>query len=73
MRWRVAVYTTPALEKKGLRSVSDPIEVVLYALSNVKDTDFMAKLLDVYPGGGAFKMHYGILLERYRNGYERHV
>jgi predicted acyl esterase len=33
--------------------VSGRVKVFLHASSNCKDTDFVAKLIDVYPGGKA--------------------
>ena len=36
--------------------VSGPMEVTLYVSSDAKDTDFTAKVLDVYPDGTAFNL-----------------
>jgi putative CocE/NonD family hydrolase len=71
MRQDVLVYTTPVLQK-GLE-VTGPIEAVLYVSSSAKDTDFTAKLVDVYPDGKAFNLHEGILRARYREGFDRKV
>jgi putative CocE/NonD family hydrolase len=51
-----------------------PISVVLHAASDARDTDFTAKLLDVYPDGRAVKLGWwdaAVIRARYRNGYER--
>ena len=67
----VLVYTGPIL-KQPLTVLGSPI-VELYASSDARDTDFTAKLLDVYPDGRAIKMNWtlGVIRARYRNGYER--
>ena len=70
-RHDVLVYTTPALEH-GLE-VTGPLQVVLYVSSSVDDTDFTAKLVDVYPDGKAYNIHEGILRARYREGYDKKV
>ena len=43
----VLVYTSKTLEK-GLEVIGE-IKVILYASTSVEDTDFMVKLVDVYP------------------------
>ncbi|MFX1288451.1 MAG: CocE/NonD family hydrolase [Promethearchaeota archaeon] len=43
----VLVYTTKTLEK-GLEVIGE-IKVMIYACTTVEDTDFMVKLVDVYP------------------------
>ena len=63
----VLVYSTSALED-GIE-VTGPVEVVLHVSSSARDTDFTAKLVDVYPDGTAFMVLEGILRARYRNGY----
>jgi putative CocE/NonD family hydrolase len=71
MRHDVLVYTTDAL-KTGL-DVTGPLEVVLYVSSSAKDTDFMAKLVDVYPDGRAFNVQEGALRMRYRAGFAKQM
>jgi len=44
----VLVYSTQILEK-GLEVIGE-IKIILFASTTVKDTDFMVKLVDVYPG-----------------------
>ncbi len=63
----VLVYTTPPLEK-GLE-VTGPLEVVLYVSSDARDTDYTAKLVDVYPEGTAYNVQEGIRRARYRKGF----
>jgi hypothetical protein len=41
--------------------------------SDAKDTDFTAKLIDVYPDGRAFNLQEGILRARYREGQTKTV
>src|SRR4030095_16518541 len=47
--------------------VTGPLEVVLYAASSARDTDFTAKLVDVYPDGRAIQLAEGIVRARHRN------
>jgi hypothetical protein len=70
-RHDVLVYTTPILEK-GVE-VTGPVEAVLYVSSSARDTDFTAKLVDVYPDGRAFNIREGIARARYREGFDRQV
>ncbi len=67
MRSDVLVYSTPPLET-GIE-VTGPLEVVLYASSDTPDTDFTAKLVDVYPDGAAYNIQEGIQRARYREGF----
>jgi len=61
----VLVYTTPPLEEDV--EVTGPITVTLYAASSARDTDFVAKLDDVYPDGTSMLIELGIQRARYRN------
>ena len=65
----ILVYSTEPL-KQGVE-VSGPIEVTLYVSSDVKDTDFTVKLIDVYPDGRAYNLDETIQRMRYRNGYDK--
>lgn len=65
----VLVYTSAVL-KQDLE-VTGPIKVVLYASTTAADTDFTAKLLDVFPNGEARNLTDGILRVRYRHGLEK--
>ncbi|MFQ5572165.1 MAG: CocE/NonD family hydrolase, partial [Rhodothermales bacterium] len=53
--------------------VSGTIEITLYVSSDVKDTDFTVKLLDVYPDGRAYNLDETIQRARYREGYDKEV
>jgi putative CocE/NonD family hydrolase len=65
----VLVYTTPPLEED--MEVTGPVSVVLYAASDARDTDFTAKLVDVFPDGYAMNVAQGIIRARYRDSWER--
>ena len=65
----ILVYSTEPL-KEGVE-VSGPIEVTLYVSSDVKDTDFTVKLIDVLPDGRAYNLDETIQRMRYRNGYDK--
>ena len=67
----VLVYTTPVL-KEGVE-VTGPLKAVLYTTSSAKDTDFTAKLVDVYPDGRAYNVQEGILRARFREGFTKKV
>ena len=51
--------------------VTGPVSVVLYAASEARDTDFTAKLVDVFPDGYAMNVAQGIIRARYRDSWER--
>ena len=65
----VLVYTSAPLARP--LTVIGPIEVVLYAASSARDTDFVAKLVDVHPDGTALNVTEGILRARYRRDVTR--
>jgi putative CocE/NonD family hydrolase len=65
----VLVYTTPPLEEDV--EVTGPVSVMLYAASDARDTDFTAKLVDVFPDGYAMNVAQGIIRARYRDSWER--
>ncbi len=67
----ILVYSTDALET-GVE-VSGSIEITLYVSTDVKDTDFTVKLLDVYPDGRAYNLDETIQRARYREGYGKEV
>ena len=64
-------YTTEPLERSV--EVTGPIELVLFASSSERDTDFTAKLVDVYPNGRAESITDGILRARYRESLAKPV
>ena len=61
----VLVYSTPALDHDT--EVTGPVTLDLYAKSSAVDTDFTAKLVDVWPNGFAQNLTEGIVRARYRN------
>lgn len=67
----ILVYTTPPLEE-GVE-VTGFIESTLYVSSDVKDTDFTIKLIDVYPDGTAYNLEETIQRARFREGYDKEV
>jgi hypothetical protein len=68
-RHDILVYTSAPF-KEGLE-VTGPIVPTLYVSSDVKDTDFTVKVLDVYPDGRAFNLDESIQRMRYRDGYDK--
>ena len=64
----VLVYTGPELIDDV--EVTGPISVELYAATTVRDTDFTAKLVDVYPDGRAIYLCDGIIRARYRESFK---
>jgi len=65
----VLVYTSDLLRKP--LEIMGKVFVHLSAATDAKDTDFTARLLDVYPDGRAFKLGpeaVGVIRARYRNG-----
>jgi len=60
----VLCYTTPALEDDT--EITGPLELHLFASTSTRDTDFTAKLVDVWPGGQAYNVAEGIIRARYR-------
>jgi len=65
----VLVFTTP--EFKQDFEVTGPVTLELYAGSSAVDTDFVGKLVDVWPNGFAQNLTEGILRARYRNSQEK--
>lgn len=64
-RTDVLTYTTRRLEQD--LDVVGPLRMVLYASSSAVDTDFAARLSDVFPDGRAIQLQNGVLRARYRN------
>jgi putative CocE/NonD family hydrolase len=65
----VLVYTTAPL-RQDVEAIG-PVEVILYASTTARDTDFTAKLVDVFPDGYARNLTDGLLRLRYRNSLEK--
>src|SRR6266850_1442153 len=75
LRSDVLVFATPPLDHE--LEVTGPITVRLWIASDAPDTDFTAKLIDVYPPsadfppGFAMNLTEGLLRVRYRDSWER--
>ncbi|WP_422080130.1 CocE/NonD family hydrolase [Ulvibacterium sp.] len=67
----ILVYTTDVLQE-GVE-VTGFIESTLFVSSDIKDTDFTLKLIDVYPDGKAYNLDETIQRARFREGYDREV
>jgi putative CocE/NonD family hydrolase len=65
----VLTYTSRPLS--AAFEVIGPISVVLHAASDAPDTDFVARLIDVYPDERALAIAEGILRARYRESTSR--
>lgn len=59
-------FTTPALDRDVV--VTGPVKVELYGATDGPDTDFVAKLVDVYPDGYEALVLDAPIRARYRNG-----
>ncbi|HUQ23176.1 MAG TPA: CocE/NonD family hydrolase [Gaiellaceae bacterium] len=64
----VLSYTSDELD--GDLEVIGPVEMVLFAASSAKDTDFFVRVCDVYPDGRSIFLTEGLLRARYRNSHE---
>lgn len=64
----VLVYRSEILTQE--LEVTGPVSVILYITTDVPDTDFTAKLVDVYPDGRAMGVQDGILRCRFRESFE---
>jgi hypothetical protein len=60
----VLVYTTEPLERDT--EVTGPVLLKLFAASSAPDTDFVARLTDVYPDGRSINITEGIIRARFR-------
>jgi putative CocE/NonD family hydrolase len=65
----VLVYSTPALEHDV--EVTGQVTLDFWAKSSAVDTDFTAKLVDVWPNGFAQNLTEGILRTKYRGSQEK--
>jgi putative CocE/NonD family hydrolase len=52
-------------------TIAGPVKMDLYAATDGRDTDWMVKLIDVYPDGKAYPMAEGILRARFREGLDK--
>jgi putative CocE/NonD family hydrolase len=69
VRSDVLVFSTPAFAKST--EVTGPVTLDAYVSSSAVDTDFTAKLVDVWPNGFAQNLTEGILRMRYRSSQEK--
>jgi hypothetical protein len=51
--------------------VIGPVQLIAHVATSAADTDVMAKLIDVHPGGFAQRLCDGMVRLRYRNGFSR--
>lgn len=65
----VLVFTSAPLTEP--LEVTGRVRVKLWISSDAPDTDFLAKLCDVYPDGRSFNLCEGALRARFRDGLER--
>jgi uncharacterized protein len=65
----VLVFTTPTFTQEF--EVTGPVTADLYVSSSAVDTDFTAKLVDVWPNGFVQNLTDGILRMRYRNSQSK--
>ena len=65
----VLVYSTPPLAQD--LEVTGPVQLELFAKSSAVDTDFTAKLVDVWPNGFIQNLTEGIVRARYRSSQEK--
>jgi len=71
----VLVYTTTALEEPVM--ILGPVTVELYAASTARDTDFVARIMDVYPNGTTINLGNfesgGSIRARFRQGFDQEI
>jgi putative CocE/NonD family hydrolase len=65
----VVVYSSEPLRDPV--EVTGPLQLVLWAATDGRDTDFVAKLSDVSPDGFSRIIAEGVLRARVRSGYDR--
>jgi putative CocE/NonD family hydrolase len=68
-RHDVLVYTSEMLQTP--LAIAGPVKMKLFAATDGRDTDWMVKLVDVYPNGFAMNIAEGILRARFRNGLDK--
>ncbi|MCC6367791.1 MAG: CocE/NonD family hydrolase [Bryobacterales bacterium] len=68
-RHDVLVYTSEILKEP--LAIAGPVKMKLYASTDGRDTDFMIKLVDVYPNGTAWNIAEGILRARFHKGMDK--
>jgi hypothetical protein len=66
LRFVSASFTEPT-------EITGPVSAEIYATTDARDTDFMAKLIVVKPDGTAFNLVDGVIRARYREGFEEEI
>ncbi|MCE2458660.1 MAG: CocE/NonD family hydrolase [Dehalococcoidia bacterium] len=66
-RHDILIYQTPPLDQPV--EVTGPVTVNLWATSSARDTDFVVKLMDVWPDGFVQELCHGIVRARYRDSF----
>ncbi len=61
----ILTYTTKSLDQS--LDIVGPLRLMLYVSSSAVDTDFSARLSDVFPDGRAIQLQSGLLRARYRD------
>jgi putative CocE/NonD family hydrolase len=62
-------YTTAPFTSATL--LCGPLSARIFAASSARDTDFMVKLMDVWPNGYVQRLNDGMIRARFRDGWER--
>jgi len=70
-RQDILVYTSDPMREAI--EITGTISVTLHVSSDVKDTDFTVKLIDVDPDGTAYNLDETIQRVRFREGYDKQV
>jgi putative CocE/NonD family hydrolase len=65
----VLVYTSDVLQED--LEVTGPLTARIYISSDVTDTDFFVRLVDVHPNGYAMRVNDNICKTRFRNSYRK--
>lgn len=65
----VLVYTSDYLDSAV--TIAGPVNMKLFAATDGPDTDWMIKLVDVYPNGFAMPVAEGIIRARFREGLDK--
>ncbi|NUN66181.1 CocE/NonD family hydrolase [Pseudanabaena biceps] len=66
-RWDVLVYQSAELEED--LAIAGIPEFILYAATTAPDTDWVIKLLDIYPDGKQMLVSMGVLRAKFRNSW----
>jgi putative CocE/NonD family hydrolase len=66
-RWDVLIYQSQILEED--LAIAGIPEFMLYAASTAIDTDWVIKLLDIYPDGRQMLVSMGVLRAKYRDSW----